>query len=369
MAFNIVTTIINMIAPAILDKVAASLGISSSTAKAALAAAVPSVLGAMGSKAATETGARALFDAVSKTDTGAMGDLASALTGASGAKFAEGGLGSLGSLLGENALKGLTGAIGKQAGIGAEASSSIVGLAGQLAMGQLAKSVAGEGLNASSLASMLGSQQANIASALPAGLGSMLSGAGVLGNNFAGQAGRAVNDAARSASATTAKAASAAKKTGTNWLMWIIPLLIIAAALWYFLGQGTQVVKDAATEAAKQAAGTAASLVVDNVDLKAQLTSAVDGLTSTLGGITDAASAQAALPKLQDAMKTVDGAGALLAKLSPDQRGMLAGLVTAALPSLKELVAKVLAIPGVGDVIKPTTDALMTKIEALANPA
>jgi uncharacterized protein YkvS len=48
---------------------------------------------------------------------------------------------------------------------------------------------------------------------------------------------------------------------------------------------------------------------------------------------------------------------------------MLSGLITAALPTLKELIAKVMAIPGVGDIVKPTADALMAKVEALANPA
>ena len=92
---NIVTTILNMIAPAILDKLAASLGISSGAAKSALAAAIPAVLGAMGSKASSDVGARALFDAVSKTNTNATGDLASTLTGGAGANFMKDGLGSL----------------------------------------------------------------------------------------------------------------------------------------------------------------------------------------------------------------------------------------------------------------------------------
>jgi hypothetical protein len=362
---NIVTTILNMIAPAILDKLAASLGISSGAAKSALAAAIPAVLGAMGSKASSDVGSRALFDAVSKTNTNAMGDLASTLTGTSGADFMKGGLGSLTSLLGDNALGGLTGAIGKQAGIPAAATSSLVGLAGQLAMGQLAKSVTGGGLNASSLAGLLSSQQGNIASALPAGLGSALSSAGVLGGNFAGQAGKAVNDAARSATAATAQAANAAKKTGTNWLAWIIPLVLIAAAAWYFLGGMGAKVKDAA----EQAAGSATSLVVDGVDVSGQLTTAFDGLKSTLGSITDAASAQAALPKLQEAVTSVDSLTALAAKLTPAQRTMMATAITAALPTLKDLIAKVLAIPGVGDIIKPTADALIAKVEALANPA
>ena len=64
MAFNIVSTIINMLAPSVLDKVAAALGVNSGLARTALSAAVPAVLAAFGNKASTETGARALFDAV-----------------------------------------------------------------------------------------------------------------------------------------------------------------------------------------------------------------------------------------------------------------------------------------------------------------
>lgn len=357
MAFNIVTTIINMIAPSVLDRLAAALGINPSLARTALSAAVPAVLGAFGSKASTDTGARALFDAISKTDTSALGDLASTLTGASGEKFLKGGLGTLSSLLGDGALNGLTGAIAKQAGISSDASSSLVSLAGSLAMGQLAKSVTGEGLNASSLAGLLSSQQSNIASALPAGLGSLLSSAGVLGGNYAGQATRVATEAARTATAASHEAAQVAKK-GVNWMTWLIPLVIALAALWYFLGNSSAPVKDAVAPAAT-------SLVVDGVDLTKQVGSMFDGLKTTLGGITDAATAQSALPKLEEAVKSVDGLSAILPKLSAEQKTMLAGLITAALPTLKELVAKVLAIPGVGDVLKPTADALMGKIEAL----
>lgn len=357
MAFNIVTTIINMIAPSVLDKLAAALGVNSSLARAALSAAVPAVLGALGSKASTDVGARALFDAVSKTDTSMLDDLASNLTGAVGEKFLQGGLGSLTSLLGDGALKGLTGAVAKQAGISSDASSSLVSLAGSLAMGQLAKSVTGEGLNAASLAGLLSSQQGNIASALPAGLGSLLSSAGVVSNSFAGQAGKVVNDAARTATAAGHEAAKVAQK-GTNWLAWLIPLLVALAALWYFLGHSSAPVTEAVAPAAK-------SLVVDGVDLGTQVTSVFDGLKTTLGGITDAATAQSALPKLEDAVKSVDGLSGLLPKLSGDQKTMLAALINTALPTLKELIAKVLAIPGVGDVLKPTADTLVGKIEAL----
>lgn len=347
MAFNIVSTIINLIAPSVIDKVAAALGVNSGIARAALTAAVPAILGAFGNKASTDVGARALFDAVSKTDTSLIGDLASTLTGAGGERFLKGGLGSLTSLLGDSTLKSLTGAVAKQAGIGGDASSSIVSLAGQLAMGQLAKTVASDGLDASGLAGMLRSQQSNIKAALPAGFGDF---------NIADTAARATQAASRVVQP---------EKKGINWLTWLIPLLLALAALWYFLGNTnkTAVVTDAATSAAS----AVKDVVIDGVDVGKQVTSVFDGLKTTLGGITDTATAQSALPKLEEAVKTVDGfSTGVLTKLSAEQKSWLAALVTAALPSLKDLVAKVLAIPGVGDVVKPTLDGLMTKLEALA---
>jgi hypothetical protein len=354
-ALNIVSAIINSLAPSIIDKVAAALGVNSGLARTALSAAVPAVLAIFGSKASTDTGARALFDAVSKTDTGAFGDLAATLSGAKGEKFLQGGLGSLGSLLGDTGLKSLTNAIGRQAGIGSDASSSIVSLAGQLAMGQLAKSAASEGLDAAGLGNMLRGQQNNIKSALPAGLGDLLSASGLVGSNFAEQAGRAATNAVHQTAQVT--------KKGTSWLTWALPVLLALVALWWFLGnRSATTVTEAVPQAVKE-------VMVEGVDVGKQLTGALDGLRTTLGGITDAATAQAALPKLQETVTAVDGISGLLAKLTAEQRSMLAGLVSAALPAIKEVSGKVLAIPGVGDIVKPTVDGLVAKIEALAKPA
>jgi hypothetical protein len=354
-ALNIVSAIINSLAPSIIDKVAAALGVNSGLARTALSAAVPAVLAIFGSKASTDTGARALFDAVSKTDTGAFGDLAATLSGAKGEKFLQGGLGSLGSLLGDTGLKSLTNAIGRQAGIGSDASSSIVSLAGQLAMGQLAKSAASEGLDAAGLSNMLLGQQNYIQSALPACLGDMLLASGLVGSNFAEQAGRAATNAVHHTAQVT--------KKGTSWLTWALPALLALLALWWFLGnRSATTVTEAVPQVVKE-------VMVDGVDVGKQLTGTLDGLRTTLGGITDAATAEAALPKLQETVTAFDGISGLAAKLTAEQRSMLAGLVSVALPAIKEVSGKVLAIPGVGSILKTTVDGLVAKIEALAKPA
>ena len=165
-----------------------------------------------------------------------LGDLASALTGASGENMLKGGLGSLNTLLGDAGVKGLTGAVARQAGIGGDAAASIVALAGQAAMGQLAKSVSSGGLDASGLGSMMRSQQANITSALPTGLGDLLKSSGVSVGNFAGQANRA-------AASVATRRRRPRRPAPTGWSGAAILLALVA--LWWFLGNRTPSVTEA----------------------------------------------------------------------------------------------------------------------------
>ena len=84
-----------------------------------------------------------------------------------------------------------------------------------------------------------------------------------------------------------------------------------------------------------------------------QVSDSVTNLRNTLGGITDAASAQAALPKLQEVTAQIDRVGTVTGQLSAEQRKVLAGLVNPVMPTLTQLFDKVLAIPGVAEVSSP----------------
>jgi hypothetical protein len=75
------------------------------------------------------------------------------------------------------------------------------------------------------------------------------------------------------------------------------------------------------------------------LDVGKQVTDSVTSLRTTLGGITDAASAQAALPKLQEVTAQIDKVDGLLAQLSPEQRKILAGMVNPPMPTLNQLFA------------------------------
>lgn len=122
----------------------------------------------------------------------------------------------------------------------------------------------------------------------------------------------------------------------------------------------------AAVEAAGDAANQVAALTVGGVDVGAEIKAMVEKTTATLGGITDQASAQAAVPSLDELKAKVDSIAAQVDQLPAEGKEVLAGVVSTALPPLKELAAKSSSIQG-ADTIKPTVDAILAKLEAWAN--
>jgi hypothetical protein len=107
------------------------------------------------------------------------------------------------------------------------------------------------------------------------------------------------------------------------------------------------------------------SLAVAGLDIGKQVTDSVGSLRTTLASVTDVPSAQTALPKLREITGQIDKVSAVVGQLSAEQRKVLAGIVTPMLATLNQLFDKVLAIPGVAEVLKPTIDALKAKLVAL----
>jgi hypothetical protein len=144
------------------------------------------------------------------------------------------------------------------------------------------------------------------------------------------------------------------------WLYWLVPLVILGGLLWYLLNnQPAQVTQ--------QPVAPTQSVVVGAVDdVSNQVNDSLTALRTSLQGITDEASAKAALPKLQDVKAQVDKITNLVGQLSPERRKIIVGLVGPAMTTLNQLFDKVLAIPGVGELLKPTIDALKANLATLA---
>ena len=135
---------------------------------------------------------------------------------------------------------------------------------------------------------------------------------------------------------------------------------MIAAILWYALGNRAPQAVDT------NAPPTGQSVVIGDTDVGKLLGDNLGTLKTSLESVTDAASASTALPKLQEVGTQLDKLGSLMGQASPDQKKVIKGLVDPAMAALNQLFDKVLAIPGVGEVLKPSIDALKTKLASLA---
>jgi hypothetical protein len=333
---NLVSSILQMATPVIIDRVAAALGINSALARTAINFALPAILGAFASKAATPAGAQGLMSAVSSADSGLFGNLESMLGGSGKDALVNNGTQMLNKVLGGGEVSSLTNALASKTGLGAGAAAMLLPIVGQMAVSGIAK--AAPGVDASGLAKMLASQTGNM--------------------------GASVSDAARSA---TAAMPSAPAAPGGGFLKWLVPLAVLAAALWYFLGSAPKNVSDMAKDtAATTTAAVPAALTVDGVDISKTVTDSLGTLTTTIGTITNAETATAALPKIAEVTKSIDGLSAVTSKLTADQKGMLGTLITAGLPAVKAAADKVLADAGIAAIAKPVLDTVFGKIEALA---
>jgi hypothetical protein len=238
------------------------------------------------------------------------------------------------------------------------------------------------GLDASGLASLLGSQKDQIAAAIPSGLADQLSAAGLIdraggglrsGAAAASAAGSRIAGASERTVAGASQAAYAATRTASSqWPYWLAGLIVLGGLVWYALERpGSETVAELPRQATTQpATGTVgmapADLTVGGMNLANQVTSSVGALRSVLPSITDVASAQAALPKLREATAQLNDVSNLAAKLSPEGKSALAKLIAAATPAINQMCDKVLATPGVGDVAKPTIDELRGRLDTLS---
>ena len=363
MATNLVSLVMQFLTPDMVGRIATALGFDRNKVQSAISDAVPGLLAALNNVVTQPGGAQRLADAA-RQQTSSLGNFASMLATGGQSSFQASQV--LSSLVGNQNQNALTEAIAKFTGLGQGATGSLLGMLAPIVIGIIGKhqSAAG-GLDAKGIANLFASQKDNIAAALPSGLGSLLSGTGLL--NSLGDAARtataAGSEAMREASATRLVDAARQRGAGaasapSNWLYWLLPLAAAAALLIYFAARPTE-------EVAQQGMSKVQNAAIVAPDLGKQITNSITSLRTTLDGITDVASARAALPKVQEAASQIDKSGGEVGQLSADQRKLVAGLINPLMPAFNQLCDKVLAIPGVAEVLKPSVDAVKAKLTTL----
>jgi hypothetical protein len=367
MATNLVSLVMQFLTPEMIGRIASALGLDRNDTNTAVGATVPALLAGVSNVAFQPGGAQKLVD-TARQQTGTLGNFANMLGTGSQSSFIEKGSQMLSALLGSRDQNSLVQAVAKFAGLGQGPAGSLLGMLAPVVMGTIGQQrQEGRSLDTSGITNLLASQKDSIAAALPAGFSNLLGGTSLLDalGGAARSATAAGSEAARVAGSTTRAvadtgraAAGAARSTSLNWLYWLVPIVAVVALLAYLFSRpGEQV--------AQRGVSTAQNLMVGGLDIGKQVTDSVATLRTTLNGVTDATSAQAALPKLREVTAQIDKVDGMIGQLSSEQRKFLAGLVNPVMPTLNQLFDKVLAIPGVAELLKPAIDALKVKLSAL----
>ncbi|MGH1481011.1 MAG: DUF937 domain-containing protein [Geminicoccales bacterium] len=494
MSINLVDLVMKQVGGNLPGVLGSLLGESADKTQGALAGAIPAILGSlMGAASKGGDAANQLTAAVAGQDDSILNDLSGLLGSGKHQEIADQGSSMLGSLLGDGAIGGLAGAVGKFSGLGSGSAKSLLGMLVPVVMSVLGREQKAQGLDGGGLTNLLMSQKDNIASAMPSGMTNALGGAGMLDSlmgsaqsatasigdavgsatgavgqaagaaaSAAGQAasgasdaaGRAADSVSRGASNVASQAGAAASDTvekGSSWMRWALPIIILLGLIWLafkFLGGDagnmvddatdatssavettteaagdaasaagdaassaveatTEAADDAASaagdaassaveatteaagdavnaasdaassavEATTEAAGDAASAagdaagslvtaMVGDTDVGGELTSMFGDMTTTLSGITDVESAQAAVPALEEMSTNLDGLTGLADQLPEGALSGLSGMVDDGLSSLDGTMETLKAIPGVGDLIDPIIGQIKEKLAA-----
>jgi Bacterial protein of unknown function (DUF937) len=369
---NLVDLIKSQITPDMIGKLAGQIGTSETQAKSAVSAAVPTLLSALAGSTSQAGGVQKMLSALSGL--GSMGDM---LSGAS----AEKGSGLLGSLLGGGTVSGIVSLLSKFLGLGGDPTTKLLGYLAPMVLGGVMSSFKGKTPDASGLLSLFAENKSAIASAIPSGL----SLANIPGLTNASEAVRSAATTATTATRNVGRAAETATEAASP-LKYLLPLLGLAAVLgglWWFFNQAPAVPAPAVKAPvvvtprvpevtmpsipAIPAVPAIPEISAEALKLGGDLSGWFTSLTGSLGGITDAATAEAALPKLKDAATQLESAKSVFDTLPAAGKTSVLSIITSNLGVIKDLIAKVASIPGVGDLVKPFTDPILNTLTAMGS--
>lgn len=338
-----------------ISELSSMIGASEGATRSAVGAAVPTILSALSRLAASDAGAQKIVSALGQVNVGQAGNIAMQLSDRSGAAL-EKGNNLLNSLLSGTALSGIQNGVTRFAGVAWGGCQKLLSFLTPTILGTIASRFAGRSVNPQGLAGLFAAEKASIANAIPAGL-SLPDVSAAVGNAAAGvrPAAAALGNAAGSAARSVADGAEAASRTGANWLLPVLALLALAVVAWWLWPKSKTLSPPAVPDMTAQAAAW-----------KSDAASAMTKLSEELGNIKDAASLDAALPKLKDLDAKLGDVRSRVADMPSAARSALSTVVTPMLATIREKIVNVLNIPGATEKVKPLLDSIYAKLSALS---
>jgi hypothetical protein len=324
---NIVEVIKAQLSGPALATLSSLIGSNENSTRSAIGVAVPSLLSSFSDLASSGGGAENLVDTLQRFDPMSPGSLAGLLNerpdlvAKKGSGIAESLLGMVGTSKLIHSLSGIS-------GIASEGASKLLGFLTPTALGGIARQFSGKTLDAASLGSFFSDQKRNIAQALPTGPAGM---------------GRVKGPAQEPAYYSAPSAGR-----------WLLPTVLGIAAI----AMAILLMRPKTTPPPQLESPDAFTR------LSRDFQDSIGSLTGTLKGVTDAASAEAALPKVSETRDRLDEIRASAAQLPPEGRAQFDRFVQPQLVALQEQQQRIASIPGGGEKVKPVLDDALSRWSA-----
>jgi len=415
MAINILDMLKSQLGGQLAGQLGRQFGESEQATKSGIEALVPTILGGLLKQISAPGGADKLDRTLKDGgyDGGLLDNLSGMLSGGGTDSLTSKGGGLISMLMGDKAAM-IAPIIAKLTGMKPGTVASLLSILAPLIMSFLGKQKKTMGLDSSGLANLLMSQKDSIGAALPAGISD------AMGLGSLGIAGPAV---ARSATSNAPVAAAG----GGGALKFLIPLAILGAlgyGCYRFIFDGirapgaagntiveidpnalpdpsqqrgeamsdqrpaeeapveeapaaeasaaetsaaeTSAAETSAAESmAEKLGGALGGFGLPGADAMPDVKSMFKSLTGSLGKVTDAETAKDALPDLEAVDKKLESLSTGFGLLPEAIRSKLTDSLKSMVPDFQATIDKVMAIPGVRDILQPIIDEVMAKVKSL----
>jgi len=378
---NIVDLISSQLTGDALGKLGGLIGASEAQTKTATSAAVPALLNVFAKMAGTNSGADSLARAMGGLDLGMLGNLAGLLGGGQAQGLGKVGGDLLGSLLGGStggsSLSTIVDLVARFAGMQPGIMRTLLTYLAPVVLGTIAKQFTGRP-DAAGVARLFSEQAGNIRSAMPAGLS-------LPDLAFGAVSGGRPSEPARHGGRSHEP--EAAGMPG-----WLLPLLLLGAlGLGWYLWQQSRKMEEPRAVAVREDVKRQGPITVDRTEvIEREGRKLVDTVTETvsidprfleagkvagtlftdltkiLGGVTDETGARAALPELEKLAPMLTTLETETANLPADEKPAFAKIIGENLSLLGKVIEKVMAFPGVKDILGPVVTPMVETLTRLA---
>lgn len=164
---SLVSSVFSFLAPAVVNRMASSLGLGQGVVAKALQAAVPAILASIAAAATKTGGATQLGRVLSKHDASVLRTFTSVIGSSGQAPFMDGGINALIALLGVPSTNALTSGIAKFTGLNNSQSASFLGLLTPIVLGHISQAQRSAGVDANGLAKLLSDHDDDYRAAMP----------------------------------------------------------------------------------------------------------------------------------------------------------------------------------------------------------